>query len=192
MTDTSQLAILRQEHELAIALLASLQEQVRALASSSSASPSSADCQAQLSQLRSAMLLHFRIEEEGLYPDVKRIAAEGAPKVDILTAFFGDESDDDLKAHTLLRARLREAAGVFDQAQAGGMSRELASRLGNTLEMTHDLLNRHASKETTLIFPLVERLLGAAQRAAVEEKMWSLRQSAKAHLGQSPDRGGCV
>ncbi len=37
---------------------------------------------------------------------VRAVAA--APKADILTAFFGDESEDDLKAHTPLRARSKE------------------------------------------------------------------------------------
>ena len=179
MSDIPQVARLRQEHNLGIGLTGSLSQQVQALALSSPAGDSPAECRKTLDELRASLLLHFRVEEEGLYPDVQRIAAEGAPRVDILTAFFGEESDDDLKAHALLRARLEEIGGMLSRAQAAGMSDELVGRLANAANLAHDLLSRHAAKEDTLIFPLVERLLDAAQRAAVEAKMQSLRQSAR-------------
>ena len=178
MSSISQLAILRHEHDVAIGLMTSILDQARAFASSPSGSESSADMRTTLQELRGAMLLHFRVEEDGLYPDARQIAAEGAPRVDILTSFFNEESDDDLKAHALLRARLKELGAMLDRAHTDGLSAELAARLASTAHVTHDLLSRHASKETTVIFPLIERFLDTAQMAAVEGRMRSIRRSA--------------
>jgi hemerythrin-like domain-containing protein len=178
MSSTSQLAILRHEHDVAIGLMTSILDQAQAFASSSSGSQSPADMRRAMQELGDAMLLHFRVEEEGLYPRARQIAAEGAPRVDILTSFFNEESDDDLKAHALLRARLKELGAMLDRARTDGLSAELAARLASAAHATHDLLSRHASKETTLIFPLIERFLDTAQMAAVEERMRSIRQSA--------------
>lgn len=178
MADDSQLDLLLQEHDAARKLIEALHDEVRALGSSRTEAASLSACRNCLDSLREALLLHFRVEEEGLFPDVQRIVGEGAPKVDILSSFFGDESEEDLKAHTLLRARMKEFADLCEQAQSSSADENAAARLQHVLELTRDLLLRHAEKESTTIFPLITRLLTPEQRSAVEDKMRSIRQSA--------------
>ena len=116
-------------------------------------------------ELRDALVMHVRKEEEGLFPDVIGMVSRGAPRVDILSSFFGAEADDDLKAHTLLRSRLKEVAALLDGAEeAGECDTATAARLGTVLE-------RHAKKEHELVFPMIERLLDDSQMAAVGERL---------------------
>ena len=184
MSDISQMAILRQEHDLAVDLMNRLRDVAAPLASGAANAQALASARDTLARLRPALLLHFRVEEEGLYPDVQQTVAADAPRVDILSAFFGDESDDDLKAHTLLRARVQEIAGTLDRAREGHLGAEAASRLHAAIELAHGLLTRHAHKETTLIFPMIERLLDRSHMAAAEERMRTVREAARCqHTG---------
>jgi iron-sulfur cluster repair protein YtfE (RIC family) len=130
------------------------------------------EIRSQVETLEQAMLLHFRKEEEGLYPEVQRITAEGAPAVDILSQFFGQQADDDLTAHRLLRGRMREMLGLLEAVRGArefdsGWSEGLRAVVG----AAQDLLTRHARKEDTLVFPMIERLLDDAQMAAAGERM---------------------
>jgi len=133
---------------------------------------------AALSELRSLLGMHFRKEEEGLFPDVRRMVSEGAPAVDIIASFFQDQSDEDLKAHSLLRSRMAEMADLAARLQSReGHCEEAAKELEAKAAFTCDLLERHAGKENTAVFPLIERLLDKSQMSAVAERMQAIQAS---------------
>jgi len=118
------------------------------------------------------LLLHFRLEEEALFPQVRAMMSEGAPAVDILSQFLDGEADDDLTAHFLMRSRLRELTSVLDAGQqAGGLAADQLAAIRTTTNLLADILRRHADKEHRLIFPMIERMLDAGQMAQVAERM---------------------
>ena len=180
---------LRQEHEVGLAAMRRLQDGCRDR-------PAAADgawgkhmegVGAILSQVRGMLLLHFRKEEEGLFPDVQQMVSEGAPAVDIIAGFFREQSDDDLKAHTLLRGRLMEMGELLARSRSSETGCEEAARqLQLKAESTHDLLARHADKESTLVFPMIERLLDKAQMAVVARRIQAIEASQQAG---SPEAG---
>ncbi len=168
---------LRDEHEHARAAIAGLQRKIEAFcASPDSSRPEVAgDLRNDLDQLSRSLLLHFRKEEEGLFPELRQMVSKGAPRVDILGNFFGEEADDDLKAHYLLRSRLRQLPELLDAAdKPGGMDAETSGRLRGLTEATRDLLQRHVDKEHQLVFPMIERLLAPQQMAAAGQRMRAL------------------
>lgn len=174
MSERSPTDELRAEHDVAFAKMDSLADAVARLQRSEA--DRSADvgegADACAAEVQRALLLHFRKEEEGLFPDVLSVVSRGAPRVDILSHFFGGEADDDLKAHALLRGRLKDVRGLLDEAaQAGQLDRAAAARLDTLVGLTKDLLGRHAKKEHELVFPMIERLLDEPQMAAVRERM---------------------
>jgi len=165
---------LRAEHEVVLGEMRGLVEATARLRSGEGESwlEVGDDLRARLGDLRERLLLHFRKEEEGLFPDVLRVVARGAPRVDVLTHFFGEEADDDLKAHALLRVRMRDLAGLLEEArEAGRLEANARMRLGTLVDLMRDLLERHASKEDRVVFPMIERLLDDSQMAAVWERM---------------------
>jgi len=169
---------LRDEHEHARAAMAGLQRKIDVLcAGTDTAWPEVAgDLRNDLDELCRGLLLHFRKEEEGLFPEILRIVSKGAPRVDILGEFFGGEADDDLKAHHLLRSRLRQLRELLDAAdKADGLDSETSGRLRGLTGATRDLLERHADKEHKLVFPMIERLLDPRQMAAAGERMRALQ-----------------
>ena len=124
------------------------------------------------------LLLHFRLEEEALFPQVRAMMSEGAPAVDILSQFLDGEADDDLTAHFLMRSRLRELTSVLDAGQqAGGLAADQLAAIRTTTNLLADILRRHADKEHRLIFPMIERMLDAAQMAEVADRMRNTRQA---------------
>jgi iron-sulfur cluster repair protein YtfE (RIC family) len=131
-----------------------------------------------VAKLREILLLHFRLEEEALFPQVRAMMSEGAPAVDILSQFLDGEADDDLTAHFLLRSRLRELTAALDAGQqAGGLAADQLTAIRTTTNLLADILRRHADKEHKLIFPMIERMLDPAQMAEVAERMSSIRQA---------------
>jgi iron-sulfur cluster repair protein YtfE (RIC family) len=174
---------LRLEHEVALASMRRLRDACRDQSAvvHDAASNHMETAGAILSQVRTALLLHFRKEEEGLFPDVQQMVSQGAPAVDIIAGFFREQSDDDLKAHTLLRGRLLEMAELVASLRSSGTRREEAAKqLQLKAESTHDLLARHADKESTLVFPIIERLLDKAQMAAVAARIQVIEASYEA------------
>ena len=168
---------LRAEHEVALRGMGEVVE-ASALLRSVSSDKAWEAVGARLGRLREGLLLHFRKEEEGLFPEVAAMAAQGAPRVDILGQFFGEQADDDLTAHALLRQRMDEMAAVVVEVvkrRRGGGSE--AERLGTLVEATRDLLERHAGKEDRLVFPMIERVLSPEQMAAVRERMEAIRRA---------------
>jgi iron-sulfur cluster repair protein YtfE (RIC family) len=173
MTERSPTQELREEHDAALAAIGRLAEGLPGPLSGTGDTGAAArpELGRALAELREAMLLHFRKEEEGLFPDVQSMLSEGAPRVDIVAEFFTGESEDDLIAHHLLRARMREVGELLAALpQAGEWDPELTARLGAALDLTRDILRRHADKEDRLVFPMIERLLDASQMAAVRAR----------------------
>lgn len=171
MSQRSPTEELREEHEFA---LSQLQQFAAAVgrATSSREGPEADALRARLNELEQRMLLHFRKEEEALYPELQKQVAKGAPRADILAQFFGEAADDDLTAHRLLRGRLREMQGLLAGAaraqQAEGYSLEGLQAVASA---SLDLLTRHIEKENGVIFPMVERLLAAAELATAAAHM---------------------
>jgi iron-sulfur cluster repair protein YtfE (RIC family) len=131
----------------------------------------------QAAALRSSLLLHFRKEEDGLFPDVITLVSAGAPEGDIVAHFFSESADDDLRAHALLRGRLEECEGVLAQRVGSGSEAAWIARLGGILNGIRDLLLQHVAKEDDLVFPMVERLLDELQMAAVRDRLDQISES---------------
>lgn len=171
---------LREEHDVALAEMARLRETAATLLRGGESVPEDAgdELSARLADLGRTLGLHFRKEEEGLFPEVQEMASEGAPRVDILSEFFGEEAEEDLMAHHLLRGRLREVGELVQGvAEAGEVDGESSGRLRGLVESMQDLLARHARKESELVFPMVERLLDEKQVAAVRERFAAIARS---------------
>ena len=171
---------LREEHQAALDGFEGLRQALEGVRGGGGADGGGADesrawagLRKRLDEVRALLLLHFRKEEDGLFPDVVSLVSRDAPRVDILTHFFGEEADDDLKAHTLLRGRLRELTEMLE-GEAAGLGDEAQPRLESLLGMSRDLLERHAAKEHKLVFPMIERLLDESQMAAAQDRMESL------------------
>jgi hemerythrin-like domain-containing protein len=165
---------LREEHKVAVALVRELADAVSRVKGGEACGEREAieGARERALEVQKVLHLHFGKEEEGLFPDVLVVASRGAPRVDILTQFFSEEADDDLKAHTLLRRRMKDMLSLLEGAlQSGRCEEATAARLGTLMGLSKDLLERHATKEHELIFPLIERLLDDAQLAAVRERM---------------------
>jgi iron-sulfur cluster repair protein YtfE (RIC family) len=182
---------LRREHEVALASMRQLRDACRESAewgcrgrpavAHDASGKHMEGVGAMLSQVRSMLLLHFRKEEEGLFPDVQQMVSEGAPAVDIIAGFFREQSDDDLKAHTLLRGRMTEMGELLASLRSSETRcEETAKQLQLKAESTHDLLARHADKENTVVFPMIERLLDKPQMAVVVGRIQAIEASHQA------------
>jgi len=186
MSERSPTEELRAEHVVALAKMNEFAQAASYLQSGKETTWNRAgeDVRARASELQEALLLHFRKEEDGLFPDVLSMVSRGAPPVDILSHFFGDEADDDLKAHTVVRGRLRDVRALLDgAAQAGQLDGAAAARLDTLVGLTQDLLERHAKKEHELVFPMIERLLDESQMAAVKERMQEISGAQRRRAG---------
>ncbi len=174
MTEMGPIAELRGEHDVVLAKMNELAQGVVRLQTGEEANwaEMGQEVGARAAEVQEGLVVHFRKEEEGLFPDVLSMVSRGAPRADILSHFFQDEADDDLKAHTILRGRLRDVRAVLEGAgQAGELDGAGAARLKTLVGLAKDLMERHAKKEHELVFPMIERLLDESQMAAVRERM---------------------
>jgi hemerythrin-like domain-containing protein len=115
---------------------------------------------------------HFRREEEGAFPEARRMVSEGAQGADVFGRFFAEEAEDDMSAHAALARRANEMLEMAAQTEAaGGPDQASARRLLALADLTASLLERHAAKEDTLIFPMIERALTPAQVDAVRDRL---------------------
>jgi hemerythrin-like domain-containing protein len=132
---------------------------------------------------------HFRREEEALFPEAQRLVSEGAQGADIFGRFFAEEAEDDMGAHAALAARTNEMVGLTAQlgdevaGDPAGARKLLA--VGTA---TVSLLQRHAAKEDSLIFPMIERSLTPAQLDHVRERLNAIG-SGRDLSGPSSDEG---
>ncbi len=139
--------------------------------------------------LQYRLRMHFRREEEGLYPEAQRIISEGARGADIFGRFFAEEAEEDMGAHGTLTKRINEMLAVMADLDTSGATGEAATRklqaLGNA---TAGLLQRHAEKEDTMIFPMIERSLTPIQVGQVSERLEKIG-SARDLTGESSEEG---
>jgi hemerythrin-like domain-containing protein len=129
----------------------------------------------QLDMFQTKLRIHFRREEEGLFPEARRIISEGARGADIFGSFFAEEAEDDMSAHASLARRTSQMLGVAGQLEESGRSdEETARQLLSLINLTSSLLARHAAKEDTLIFPMLKKSLTDAQIEEVQSRVQEL------------------
>jgi len=115
---------------------------------------------------------HFRREEEGLFPDARRLAAAGGPGAEVIGQFFREEAEDDILAHRVLRDQVAEMLTLLTTAEAaGGLEDKAESRLPTLFRMFRTVLELHSAKEDELVFPMIERALSLPQREAALERL---------------------
>jgi len=171
MHDVSPVEVLLQDHAAARELLNALAADTTDLAPAEWATAPER-IGGRFAALRDLLLLHFRREEEAAYPDIMQMVSEGAPEADIVAGFFRQETDADLIAHAPLRGKMQVISQMLADLRRGeGDLALLAQELGEEMECMRDLLNRHAEREETVIFPMIERLLSEEQLTAVRLRM---------------------
>jgi len=169
---------LRDEHSTLLAEGRDIQSTVRALLGREEKSLGvSAILEDELEMFRRHLQMHFRKEEECLFPEAQRMISEGAAVGDLFGRFFGEEAEDDMSAHAALFQRTSEmlevTAVIGESDRSQSKTRELMA-LGNLMV---GLLERHAAKEDTLIFPMLEKSLTASQIAEIQSRLDELALS---------------
>ena len=135
--------------------------------------------------------VHFRREEEGVFPEAQRIVSEGAQGADVFGRFFAEEAEDDMSAHATLARRTSEMLEIATRmADAGAPDQASARHLLALVDLTANLLQRHADKEDRLIFPMIEKSLTPQQVGEVRDRLRKipterdLGPPGEEHLGQ--------
>jgi hemerythrin-like domain-containing protein len=133
----------------------------------------------QLEMFRRALALHFRREEEGLFPDAKRMVADQGRPGDALTQFFGEEGEEDMSAHASLTTRARDMLSLAEEmTRAEGPDQQSLGRLRALVSTTRSLLESHADRESKIIFPMIARALDDDQMEQVARRMTQLGAAA--------------
>ena len=126
----------------------------------------------ELEMFQRQLRMHFRREEEGLFPEAKRMISEGAQGADVFGSFFAEEAEDDMSAHTALARRVNEMLEIGVQMEGTGLPGESSAQKMRALAaLTLELLQRHAAKEDTLIFPMLEKGLTPDEVDQVSERL---------------------
>ncbi|MGD0111782.1 MAG: hemerythrin domain-containing protein [Armatimonadota bacterium] len=178
MSHASPLDELRREHQMVLADIADIHTAMRETATSTERAHDAlrGSLRSRLDMFRQGILLHFRREEECLYPDVRLLVAQGAHGADILGQFLRSEAEEDMRAHQVIAARTEEIASLLAAGeQQGGLPALSLSHLRTLVGLTHDLVTRHAEKEDKMVFPLIERNLSGDQLAIIYERLRSVR-----------------
>jgi hemerythrin-like domain-containing protein len=126
----------------------------------------------ELEMFQKKLRIHFRREEEGLFPEARRIISEGARGADVFGSFFGEEAEDDMSAHASLASRtsqMLEIAGHLEES--GRPDEQTARQLLSLINSAASLLERHAAKEDTLIFPMLKKSLTDDQIDEVQSRV---------------------
>ena len=178
MSHASPLDELRREHQLVLADIADIHTAMRETATSTESARDviGGSLRSRLDMFRQGILLHFRREEECLYPDARLLISKGAGRADVLGQFFNSEAEEDMRAHHVIANRVSEIAALLAAGEQQGSLPALSlSHLRTLVGLTHDLLARHAEKEDKMIFPLIERNLSGDQLAIIYERLRSVR-----------------
>lgn len=177
MSETSPTNELRKEHQLVLADIAAAHEMMQGLGAGPEAPQGffSASFRARLDMFRQGILVHFRREEECLYPAANAMVSAGARGADLLGRFFNSEAEDDMQAHQVIRTRTNEIMSLFDAGTRGELNAMSVAHLRTITGLTKSLLERHALKEDNMIFPLIERGLTFEELAAVSDRMRECR-----------------
>jgi len=163
---------LREEHTALLNEAQDIQSTVRALSGGKEASLGVSEILGdELEMFRGQLRMHFRKEEECLFPEAQRMISEGAATGDLFGRFFGEEAEDDMSAHSALSRRTNEMLEVTDGIADSGGSQDKARKLMALVNLIVGLLERHAAKEETLIFPMLEKSLTTAQIETVRSRL---------------------
>jgi hemerythrin-like domain-containing protein len=178
MSQRSPIQELQREHQFLVADIKDLEETMRAARDGLSEwwAANAGSFRARLDMFRQHLDMHFRREEEGLFPDAQQMVSERAAPSGILGQFFAAEAEDDMNAHATLRSRAQEMVAVSDEMEeAGGSDEQSINRLRTLVHLARSLLERHAEKEDRLVFPMIERSLDPLQMERVRSRMGALR-----------------
>lgn len=181
MSKLSPIQELVNEHDALLADVKDLQAGVRDLAAGAALSwaQQARTLRDQFEMLQRALSLHFRREEEGLFPDAQSIVAPRGPRGDALSQFFAEEGEEDMNAHASLRTRAREMVSLIDQmAGSDRADQDALGRLRALLSVTAGLFGRHADKEARIIFPMIARSLDRDQMERVAARLAELGSAA--------------
>ena len=166
MPKDSPMDDLRREHQLVLADMAEAQAAVQELKPGPGASGRGPGqlLRSRLGQFQEGMLLHFQREEQFVYPEASRAG--------LLGEFLNSEAEEDMRAHQVISTRTEELISAAEEIErTGDIDAQGLSRLRTIFGLTHTLLERHASKEDTLIFPMIERGLSAEQLVAMRDHL---------------------
>ena len=139
----------------------------------------SATLRDQLEIVQRGLKLHFRREEEGLFPFAQQAVSEGAKGADILGSFFAEEAEDDIGAHGVLNARTHEMLSLLSvMQQAEKPDDQSLAHLRTLVSLASGLLESHAAKEDKLIFPMIQRSLSPKQVEGVSARLQQFQSGA--------------
>lgn len=178
MSHASPLDELRKEHQLVLADIADIHAAMRETATSPESARDilSGTLRSRLGMFHQGILLHFRREEECLFPDARVIVSQSAGRANLLGEFLESEAEEDMRAHQVITARTNEIASLLTAGEQQGSLPALSlSHLRTLVGLTHDLLVRHAEKEDKMVFPLIERSLSTDQLELIYERLRAVR-----------------
>jgi len=140
-----------------------------------------------LEMFRQRFRLHCRREEEALFPEANRLVSEGARGADIFGSFFTSEAEDDMTAHAAITGHVNEMIDLADALQRPDSEGEAARKLPPLASLTAGLLQRHAAKEDTLIFPMLEKSLTSDQVEQVRTRLQEIGSARDLTPGESDE-----
>jgi len=124
-----------------------------------------------LEMFRQRFRLHCRREEEALFPEASRLVSEGARGADVFGSFFASEAEDDMNAHASITGHVNEMIDLAAAMEDANSADDSIRKLPPLASLTAGLLQRHAAKEDTLIFPMLERSLTPDQIDEVRARL---------------------
>jgi len=192
MAGKSPFEDLKEEHVALLTEMNDIQSSVRGLMGEEAAAlGGGAVLRDELEIFLRQLRIHFRREEEGLFPEAKRMISEGAQGADVFGSFFGEEAEDDMSAHAALARRAKEMLEIAVQMEdAGRPDESSAQKLRALAALTSGLLQRHAAKEDTLIFPMLEKGLKPDQVDQVSERLKEIGSNRDLSEQESSEEGG--
>lgn len=177
MPRTSPFEEMKQDHESVLQEMRELRETLRGLSGKGPRGWGDVGrvVRDRLEMFRRDLRLHIRREEDAVFPEARRLLSEDAGRVDVIGSFFAGEAEDDVAAHATLAARADEMLTmVAEMGDSGGATEQSLRKLAAVGEATARLLEQHAAKEDSLIFPFLERTLTEDQVDAVRAELQRL------------------
>lgn len=183
---------LKDEHVALLTQMNDIQSSVRRLMGEDAASlGGGAVLRDELEMFLRQLRFHFRREEEGLFPEAKRMISEGAQGADVFGSFFAEEAEDDMSAHAALSRRANDMLEIAVRMDdAGRPDESSAQKLRALAALTSGLLQRHAAKEDTLIFAMLEKGLKPDQVDQVGERLKEIGSNRDLSEQGSDEEGG--
>jgi hemerythrin-like domain-containing protein len=180
MGDVGPIGDLKRQHEVLQAEMRGIMEMARELRGDALQQARQSFSE-RLVFFRQALDLHCLREEEALFPEARELATAparsgGAEQADLLGRFLEGEGEDDMRAHSLVSARMEQISRLL----GGEMDEGAVTRLRALASAAQSLLDSHCAKEDTMIFPIIEQALTPDQMAWVWERMQAVRTGTEA------------